>query len=122
MSWGRKGALLMLAVVVFWTALPVSACLLAKQPPRQADCCRAMARDCGAPGSATNTSCCKTNRQEAAVTPAPPYSPQHVQKLSLVPGAGNLLSPQQTPVSLNRITFETPPPKPSPGDSSKLQI
>ncbi len=122
MSWGRKGALLMLAVVAFWTAIPVSACLLARQSPAQPDCCRAMARDCNAPGSVSNNSCCKTYRQEAAVTPAPPFSPQHAQKLSFVPGTGNLRSPQQTHVSFNRITFETPPPKPAPGDSSKLQI
>jgi hypothetical protein len=122
MSWGRKGALLLLAVGVFWTALPVSACLLAKQIPTQKDCCRAMARDCSAPGSVSNTSCCKTTRQDDAVSPVPPYSPEHSQKLSVVPGTGILLSPQQTLVSLNRVAFETPPPKPSPGGNSKLQI
>ncbi len=122
MSWGRKGALLMLAVVVFWTAMPVSACLLARQFPTQKDCCGAMARNCNAPGSASNTSCCKTTRQEAAVTPATSYSYEQAQKLELVPGTANLLSLPQIHISLNRIAFETPPPRPSPGCNSKLQI
>ncbi len=122
MSWVRKGALLLLAVVVLWSALPVSACLLARQLRTQKDCCRAMARDCDAPGSASNTSCCKITRQDDAVTPVPLYSPKHAQKLSLAPGTGNLLSARQAHVSLSGITFETPPPKPSPGGNSKLQI
>ena len=44
MNWGRKGALLMLAVVAFWAVMPVSACLLGTRHACQPDCCRAMAQ------------------------------------------------------------------------------
>ena len=39
MHWGRKVALLMLAAVVLWTAMPASACVLTMQSNARRACC-----------------------------------------------------------------------------------
>jgi hypothetical protein len=121
MNLGRKGALLMLAVVVFWTAAPVCACLLTTQPSGQHSCCRSMERKCGMPGMSMNGSCCRVQQQNTAVTPVPPYSPEHSQKLGFVPHQASL----QLSVALVfgfQDALEEPPPKFPPGCSSILRI
>jgi len=117
MNWGRKGALLMLAVVVFWTAAPACACLPATQPSGQHSCCRGMGRECGMPPMGMNGSCCQVQRQNIAVPPAPPYSPGHSQKLTFVPHQAGLES-----AASHRNAFQAPPPKFPPGCNSILRI
>ncbi len=85
MSWVRKGALMMLAVVAFWATMPVSACLLGAQHAGQPDCCRGMAQGCDSPGMGAGNSCCQAQGKNPAVTPAPQYTTEHLQKLALVP-------------------------------------
>ncbi len=121
MNWGRKGALLMLAVVVFWTAAPACACLLTSQPSGQHSCCRGMGHKCGMPGMSMNGSCCRVQQQNTAVTPVPPYSYEHIQKPDFVPHQTGL---QLLASSRARYwnVFVTPPPKFPPGGDSLLRI
>jgi len=121
MNWGRKGALLMLAVVVLWTAMPASACLLAAQATGQPACCRGMEAGCDAPSAPANASCCQTPRQNTAVAPAPLYSPHHSQKLASAPLPAGLQLPAFSGVT-HRNAFETPPPKFPPGGAFALRI
>jgi hypothetical protein len=121
MNWSRKGALLMLAVVVFWTAMPAGACLLGMRLARQPDCCRGMARECGSPGMSASSSCCRAHRQNIAVTPVPPYTPEHSQKLaSVLYQAGQHLLASSPAGYWNAL--KAPPPKLAPGGSCILRI
>ena len=120
MNWGRKGALLMLAVVFFWTAAPTCACLLTSQPSGQHSCCRGMGRKCGMPGMNMNGSCCRVQQQNA-VTPVPPYSPKHSQKVAFVLHQASLQLSAAS-VSGFQNALEGPPPKFPPGCSSILRI
>jgi hypothetical protein len=120
-NWRRKGALLMLAVVVFWTAAPVYACLSAMQPMGQRCCCRGMAMHCGSPETCANGSCCQARRQRIVIAPVPPSTPQHAQKLAFVlHQAGLELLASSSAGYWN--TFEAPPPKIPPGGAFLLRI
>jgi hypothetical protein len=121
MNWGRKGALLMLAVVVLWTALPASACLLASHTTGQPDCCRGMAREFDSPSMCANHSCCQAERQNAAVATAPLYSPEQSQKLALVPHQPDLQL-RGFSRAMHQNAFDTPPPKFQPDGAFALRI
>jgi hypothetical protein len=121
MDLGRKGALLMLAVVVLWTAMPVSACLPAAHSTGQPDCCRGMEPGCDAPTMPASTSCCQTHQQSVAVATVPLYSPQHSQKLAFAPIYAGLQLPIFSGVA-HRNAFETPPSKSPPGGAFALRI
>lgn len=121
MNWGRKGAFVMLALVVVWTALPVSTCLLAMQPAGQAACCRGMAQDCPMPSMGMNASCCQVRGTDVFVAPVLPYSPEHSLRLAFIPGETRV-EPSAAPSTGWRNAFEAPPPKSSPGVHSILRI
>lgn len=121
MNWGRKGVLSMLAVVVLWTAMPASACLLAMHPAGQPACCRGMAQECGATAMGASDSCCQAHPQNAAVTPVPPYTLQHSQKLAFVPHLSGLQLNASSGAEC-RTAFEAPPPKFPPGGAFALRI
>jgi hypothetical protein len=122
MRWGRKFALLMLATVVLWTALPASACLLAMQPGTPPACCRrSMAQKCGMRGTDSKASCCQTGSIDAAVTLVPPFSPEHSLKPLLV-ACPSSLERSATPVAGWRNALEAPPPRSSAGAISILRI
>jgi len=121
MNWSRKGALLMLAVVVFWTAMPASACLLGLKPMRQHDCCRKMARMCSSSATAATGACCQASRRNTAAAPVPPYSPEHSEKLVLVPHQASLHAPATLRAAHGKA-FEAPPPKAASSSGSILRI
>jgi hypothetical protein len=122
MRWGRKFALLMLATVVLWTALPASACLLVTQPGARAACChRSMAQKCGMQGTDSKASCCQTGGIDAAVTPVPPFSPELSLKPLLVT-CPTSLERSATHVAGWRNALESPPPRSSSGAISILRI
>lgn len=79
----RKGALLMLMVVVFWTVIPASACLLPAHNAGLPPCCKAMAQECGSPQIGTGNSCCSIQSKAPAVAPAPLRLIQQPQKFVL---------------------------------------
>jgi hypothetical protein len=118
---GRKGALLLLAVVVLWTAAPLGACLLASQPSGQHSCCRGMELKCGISGTSIDGSCCRVHQQNTPATPVPPYSLEYSQKLAFVPHQASLQL-SATSVSGFQNTLEEPPPKFPPGSNSILRI
>jgi hypothetical protein len=85
MVWGRKGALLMLSVVVLWAAMPASACLLGAHSTTVPSCCGAAAQGCDSPGMGAADSCCQIQGKSPAVPPVPPYTLDQAQNLALVP-------------------------------------
>ena len=121
MNWGRKGALLMLAVVVLWTALPASACLLAVHSAGHADCCHSLVRECGSPSMCANALCCQTHRQNDAASAVPVYSAQQSQKASFVPQQAGLQFRAASDAG-TRPAFEAPPPKFQPDGAFALRI
>lgn len=119
MAWGRKGALLMLSVVVFWAAMPASACLLWAHSSRPS-CCGTMGQGCDSPGMGAANSCCQIQGKNPAVPSVPPYTPELAQRLLLVPYHGGLeLAVGYIPVYGN--VHETPPQFP-PGGAFALRI
>lgn len=121
MNWGRKGALLMLAVVALWAAMPASACLLTMQPAGGSACCRGMAQDCPMRGMGMNASCCQFHGRNAALTPVSPFSSQQVQRLAFVPHQAGLQLRTSSGAS-HRNAFEAPPLKFPPGGAFALRI
>jgi hypothetical protein len=125
MNLGRKGALLMLAVVAFSAAVPVlapmSACLLGTRHASQHDCCRAMAATSDSPAMSANSSCCQTQGQNPAVPSVPPYSFGHSQKLALVTHEAQVELPV-VPGTAYPNALESPPLKFPPGGAFALRI
>jgi hypothetical protein len=121
MNWGRKGALLMLTVVAFWAAIPVSACLLSTRHANQPDCCRAMAQTCDSPAMGANNSCCQAHGENPAVPTVPPYAVGHSQKLAFVAHEADVELPA-VPGAAYINALESPPPKFPPGGAFALRI
>jgi hypothetical protein len=121
MKSGKKGALLLLAVVVFWATAPASACLLGTRSSHLHNCCRAMARACKSASMTADSSCCRVSGQNPAVTPVPPYSPEHTQDLVLAPQLVNAQLPAASGADYGNA-FDAPPPKFPPGGAFALRI
>jgi hypothetical protein len=121
MNWGRKGALLMLAVVVFWAAMPASACLLGSRSAALPDCCHTTAHGCDPLGMSATSPCCQFHGENPAVTPAPQYATEHVQKLVLTPHLPDMRLPVFRS-SWYGNTVATPPPQFPPGGAFALRI
>ncbi len=122
MNWSRKGALLMLAVVVLWTAMPASACLLGAQPAGQSACCRGMARDCPMRGMSMDAPCCQFHGGNAAAAPVSSFPSQRVQRLIFVTHQAGLEAPTAAASAGWRNALKAPPPKTPPGSVSQLRI
>lgn len=121
MNWGRKGAMLMLAVVVLWTAMPAAACLLPARSAGLPDCCRGMEQGGGSPSMSADNSCCKVQHRDSATVPAFPYSANQSQKLAFVLNVADVEAPASSRAGY-RNALESPPPKRSSGGSSILRI
>lgn len=111
----------MLLVVAFWAAMPVSACLLGTRHARQPDCCRAMAQNCDSPTMGADSSCCQIQGNNPAVTPVPPFSVGHPQKLAVIAHQAGLELPA-APGGGYGNALETPPLKFPPGGAFALRI
>jgi hypothetical protein len=121
MNWSRKGALLMLAVVVSWTTLPASACLLGMGQTSQPDCCGAMAQGCDSPEMGASSPCCQFHGKNSAVAVVPQYKVEHAQELS----AATYQTDAKLPAAQSSkygSTVATPPPKFPPGGTFALRI
>jgi hypothetical protein len=121
MNWDKKGVLSMLAVVVFWTALPASACLLASHPTGQPACCRAMAKDCDSPVMGADNACCKVHGSNPAQVSVQPYSSVPSHRIADLPYQVGIESPSASGSGYSN-TLETPPPKFPPGGAFALRI
>ena len=120
-SWGRKIALLMLAVAVLWTAMPASACVLMMQSSARPACCGDMAQAGTMRGISMNPSCCQIRGTVPAVAPAPPFSLDHSQQSAIVPYTSSLAA-FVTRSNAWRDAFEIQPPKFPPGGIFVLRI
>jgi hypothetical protein len=114
----KKGALLMLIAVFFWTAVPAFACLADRTTQVRGDCCVAMMQNCG---TSMTGSCCQLapeNKSPAAVSE---FAPEHnyqsgiLWQTSFLPAFTNSQMLEQALRSL-------PAPDPSPGSLSVLRI
>lgn len=72
-------------------------------------------------GMGMDASCCQMRGSDAAVTPVPPFPPEHLQKPAFVPRAMSLPT-VATPAAGWRNALKTPPPKFPPGGISNLRI
>jgi hypothetical protein len=120
-NWSRKGALLLLAIVVAWTTMPASACLFNPRPAGRQTCCRGMAHDCPMCGMGLNACNCRIDGTEAAFAPVPLYSPEHAQPLAMV-SQPTSLDLSAAPRAGRRNALGAPPPKFPPGCVSILRI
>jgi hypothetical protein len=121
MHWGRKVALLILAAVVLWTAMPAAACVLTMRSSARPSCCGEMAPDGNMGGMKMTPACCRIHATAAAVTPVPPFSPEHSLKPLFV-AYPTSLEPSATPDAGWRNALEAPPPRSSAGAISVLRI
>jgi len=121
MIWRRKGAMLLLAIVVFWTALPASACLLTGRSTAQRDCCRAMAKACSSTVAGASGACCQIHGSNPAQVPVQPNSPAQSFETADLPGQAALVAPAIA-VSGSTNAFEAPPPQFPPGGAFALRI
>lgn len=116
-----KGALLLLAVAVFWSALPLGACLLAGQASGEPACCMPMAQDCPMQSADMNSPCCQIHSEDSAVVPEVPFAPEHVRLAALAPqaAAAPILAASADAI---RYAREASPPGAPPGAISVLRI
>ncbi len=121
MNMGKKGAFLLLTVMVLWTVTPVCACLLAPQPMGQHACCRAMAHECGTPSAALSGSCCRIHPEQTASASGSTPVHQRPQRLAFV-AQHFTLPAAATPNPVQATAFEAPPPKFSSSGSFSLRI
>ena len=117
----RSGAFLLVVVAVFWSALPLGACLLAGQTSAASECCSQMAQDCPMHGANMNASCCRTHSEDGAVVPEVPFALEHVRMTAMAsqPVSGVILSVSTDAI---RCVREAPPPDTPPGAGSILRI
>jgi hypothetical protein len=121
MNWSRKGALLTLSVVVFWAAMPASACLLGAHSAGLPDCCRTAAQGCDSAAMGADCSCCQVHGNNPANAPVTPFSVGQSQKLAAIAHPVGLELPA-APSGGYGNALETPPPKFPPGGALALRI
>lgn len=114
---GRKGVLVLLAVVALWTALPVVACAAeAATPP----CCHGM-MDCGSPAHSVGRACCQIHRDSPALLAGQTSASDHFHALAQI--AVPVIVPAPLVLAgVNPPIAGAPPPEPSPGSGSILRI
>lgn len=118
MYMGRKGAILMLAVMALWAVAPALACL--KAAPCHS-CCRAIMTDCGMATVGASRSCCQLHSASnavppaRAVTPKPLGGPELGLAVAVLPDPGDLAAPQRNAASAL-------PPRSQSGGSTILRI
>lgn len=117
MHMGRKGALVVIAVLALWAAQPALACLMTAAPM---PCCRGAMRGCPDAAPTAAMACCHPS-PENAVPPA--VAPGALSTWTAHPGLGPMDVPalqQSHRAALRRI--DAAPSPPPPGYSSILRI
>jgi hypothetical protein len=123
MTMAKKSALFLLAITVFWTTMPSSACLLTMHTTERHSCCGIMNMTlaCVPAGTTTNRSCCQIGHEELALSQVSQSSSEHSQRLAFVPIRASLQAPTSHGAMCRNVQ-EAPPPKSSPGGISVLRI
>jgi hypothetical protein len=120
MNMGRKGAMVLLAVVVLWAAMPAFACLIDANQMSQSECCRAMA-NCDPTAMAADSPCCQIHERTPAVPPVQPFSPVKSLEIAALPHESGIVVTAELGGAYGN-TLETPPPKFPPGGAFSLRI
>lgn len=128
---GRQGAILMLAAVVLWTALPGVACWLSMpKAVHHPSCCTGMDQDGGSMNSMdsmgsqemrANGACCQAHEKIVGLVPVLTFAPEQLQRAAVAPDQF-LLPTLSDAAGSAPNSFETPPPKASSGVSSILRV
>ena len=117
---GKKGALVLLAIVVLWAATPALACLTPTTAHRS--CCKGMAmQGCDSAAMMHCGECCRMQPADAPLLPGSANAVDHA--------VGSVPSPAPTALALPTaignpilLAFEAPLPPGSPGAGSILRI
>lgn len=120
-TWSRKGAFLLLAAVVLWTAAPAFACIALMHPAENSRCCHSMGSNCPMPDAGLSSSCCLIHGGDTLAATAPSYSTEQPHQLFISESPAGYVG-HAGPNSVIRPAFDAPPPDPSPGGSSILRI
>ena len=118
MPMGRKGAILMLAIVALWAAGPAVACL-APAPCHQ--CCRAMTMHCDFATMSAAHPCCQLQSPATAIPLGRVVAPE--PQIGAVQSFASALPPNLDGIaSQSRLSAKAPPPRSLSGASTILQI
>jgi hypothetical protein len=116
----RKGALLLLVLMVTWTATPLLVCAATSSRAHVPPCCRAMAQPCGQ-ATLMSGSCCTVEKTQLPVEPVTTLSLESSHNVAFVPaGAGPEV--QTASAAQLRAADAAPAPDTSPGRTSILRI
>jgi hypothetical protein len=113
---GRRGAFVLLAFLVLWTATPTLACFM---PAAQHGCCHGIMQHCSTTANSENA-CCQTHQSDPA-TPATVVSA--VRSLDLVFDSLLFVTPAtNAQANVFQRLAEAPPPFNLPGSLPILRI
>jgi hypothetical protein len=111
----------MLAIALFWAAIPAMACLVGKHSPAQHACCAEMNQHCSQAGKDASAPCCELHGHDGAIaTGLIPVQERH-NWLAVVPGWSGLQLSALSETGA-AVAFEAPLPRTSSSGSSILRI
>jgi hypothetical protein len=118
MPMGRKGAILMLAIVALWAAAPALACITAAPCH---SCCRAMMMDCDSATMSAADPCCQLHTSGTAVPRGRVVAPE--PQLGAVQTLASVLPPDLDRLAgQSPLSFKAPPPRSPSGSGTILRI
>jgi hypothetical protein len=117
MQMGRKGALVLLALVALWAAKPAFACLTAVTPP---SCCQGTMPGCDDSTTMANMTCCQSQSPENAI-PAAMAAACSAPAVQMVTLPVDAVDSAQAAGVIASVAGASPSPPP-PGFSSILRI
>lgn len=115
-SMSKQSAILLLAVVVLWTAVPAFACLM---PTQHHACCQQMTQDCSTTMGA-DSSCCQAHLPQSNFPPARDLGADRLAQFASDPVSATLV----IPVVLQKLPVQaaTAPPPLTLSSNSVLRI
>ena len=120
MQVGRKGAIVLLVMMVLGTVMPALACLPTMQQTGQQACCCAMVARCEMPTMNGQEACCQVDSRSAVFATVAPSTLEPMHKLAPVSREFSLPAPAST--ILDPRNLHVMPPIFPPGGSSILRI
>lgn len=120
MSRLKSGALWLMMVLVLWTVVPSSACLLTARGTAHRACCQQKAPDCSR-AMCSDGNCCRMERGQTAAEPGAVFSVERGHELEFVPATIQPLLKSDAASELSTVA-SAPAPDTSPGKSSILRI
>lgn len=115
---GRKAAVVLLAIVALWAAMPAFACLPTAAP---CACCCAMMHNCDLSASMSGNECCALHSHPDAIPPDVASGPDHLPDTAVAPAALYLAPSLALETPVFSAAEDSPPRNPS-SRSSILRI